>query len=182
MVEFFVLGGIAVLAYILYARVIAVKNAAREAASGIDVQLQKRRDLIPNVLTIAKKYMEHETSLLEELTALRATAERSGDDVGEKIKTDAQMSTALGNFFAVAENYPDLKADGPMMRAQETYEEVEAQISAARRFYNSAVTDLNNACETFPHSIFASMVGAKPLPWFEATEAARAPVNASDHL
>lgn len=186
LVEFFIfVGVILVVLYILYAKAIQIKNRAFEAASSIEVQLQKRRDLIPNVLTLAKKFMEHEKGLLSELTELRSRAGSVGsgpDALGDELALDSTIGSVLGRFFAVAENYPDLKSQATIVRAQETYEEVEGHIAAARRFYNSAVTDLNNAIETFPMSVFSSMVGAKRLPYFEASAEAAAPVSAEDYL
>ena len=85
-------------------------------------------------------------------------------------------------FFATAEAYPELRSAEAMTKAQDTYTEVEGHISAARRFYNAAVTDLNNAVEVFPGSVIAGMAGVKPMPFYEVEEAARAPVNAGDYL
>lgn len=171
--------------YWMYSKAIQIKNRSLEAASSIEVQLQKRRDLIPNVLMLANKFMDHEKQLLNELTALRSRA----DDVGDgpealkvELDLDSQIGSTLGQFFAVAENYPDLKSDAAIVRAQETYEEVEGHIAAARRSYNSAVTDLNNASETFPMSIFVSMIGAKPMPYFDSDAEAKTPVNAKDYM
>lgn len=184
--EFYIIIGIVLIGlYILYAKAIQIKNQAFEAASSIEVQLQKRRDLVPNVLTLAKKFMEHEKELLNELTELRSrtgSVGRGPEALGEELALDSSIGSAMGRFFAVAENYPDLKSQATIVRAQETYEEVEGHIAAARRFYNSAVTDLNNAIETFPMSVFASMVGAKRLPYFEASPDAAAPVSAEDYL
>lgn len=184
--EFYIIIGIGlVVLYILYAQAIRIKNKAFEAASSIEVQLQKRRDLIPNVLTLAKKFMEHEKDLLNELTDLRAKAGSVGsgpDAMGEELTLDQSIGNVMGRFFAVAENYPELKSQVTIVRAQETYEEVEGHIAAARRFYNSAITDLNNAIETFPMSVFANMVGARRMPYFEASVDAMKPVNAEDYL
>jgi len=184
--EFLIIAGLLLmLLYWMYARAIHIKNRAFEAASSIEVQLQKRRDLIPNVLTLAKKFMEHEKELLGELTELRSRANSIGsgpDGLKEELALDSTVGGILGRFFALAENYPDLKSQATIVRAQEAYEEVEGHVAAARRFYNSAVTDLNNAAETFPMSIFAGMVGAKPLPYFEADAKARPPINAKDHM
>ena len=185
--EYLIIVILLVIFYIIYARVIAMKNRVREAASSIQVQLQKRRNLIPNVLTLAKKFMEHEKDLLAELTALRVRAVQtpSGTDP-ETMKADLSLDSSigggLGNFFVVAENYPELKSQSTIVRAQESYEEVEGHIAAARRFYNSAVTDLNNMRETFPMSVIAAMVGVQEMPYFEATKDAYEPVNAADHL
>lgn len=184
--EFYIIIGIVLVGlYIPYATAIQIKNKAFEAASSIEVQLQKRRDLIPNVLTLAKKFMEHEKDLLNELTELRSkagTVGRGPDAMGEELALDQSIGSVMGRFFAVAENYPELKSQATIVRAQETYEEVEGHIAAARRFYNSAITDLNNAIETFPMSVFASMVGAKRMPYFEASAEAMKPVNAEDYL
>ncbi len=180
-----IIGLLLMLLYWMYARAIHIKNRAFEAASSIEVQLQKRRDLIPNVLKLAKKFMDHEKKLLGELTKLRVRANSavSGPDALPKgLELDSTINRALGQFFALAENYPDLKSQVAIVRAQETYEEVEGHIAAARRFYNSAITDLNGALETFPMSFFAKMVGAKKLPYFEANSDVAAPVNAEDYL
>ena len=171
--------------YGLYVSVIKMKNNAQEAMSGIDVQLRKRYDLIPNILTIANRYMEHEKGLLEEITALRSKAaslKADADTMSEKIQLDNAITSKMGQFFVNVENYPQLKADNTMMQAMQTYSEVEEHIAAARRFYNSAVKELNNAVEIFPSSVVASMVGIRPYPFFETDEGARQPVNASDYL
>lgn len=171
------------IAWSMYARAISVKNKASEAESAIDVQLQKRRDLVPNVLKLAKKFMEHEASILGELTELRSSMAGLQSGVSaEAIKMDGAISGALGRFFAVAENYPDLKSDTTVVNAQDTFEEVEGHIAAARRFYNAAVLENNNMCETFPMSFFAGMVGAKELPFFEATAEAKKPIDVDDYM
>ena len=169
----------------MYVNLIKLKNKAKEAMSGIDIQLRKRYDLIPNILTIAQKYMEHERGLLEEITRLRsqATAIRSdADTIGKKIDLDNQITAKMGQLMVNVENYPQLKADQTMMHAMQTYSEVEEHIAAARRFYNSAVNELNNAVEIFPSSVIAAFVGIKPCPFFETDESARQPVDARDYL
>ncbi len=179
--------GLAVLAggYAWYASIVTRKNKVAEALAGVDVQLTQRHDLIPNVLAIAKRFMAHEQGLLEDITALRAKAAAAPADpsrpeaMGEKFAAEAQLGSQLGRFFAVAENYPQLKSDGPMMEAQRSYQEVEANIAASRRFYNSAVTDLRNSTQVFPGTLFAGMAGVTtPPPFFEAAAADRAPVDA----
>lgn len=171
--------------YGMYVNLIKLKNKAKEAMSGIDIQLRKRYDLIPNILTIAQKYMEHERGLLEEITRLRsqATAIRSdADTIGKKIDLDNQITAKMGQLMVNVENYPQLKADQTMMHAMQTYSEVEEHIAATRRFYNSAVNELNNAVEIFPSSVIAAFVGIKPCPFFETDESARQPVDARDYL
>ena len=171
--------------YPMYVRLIQLKNKTKEAMSGIDVQLKKRYDLIPNILTIAQKYMEHERGLFDEITRLRTTAARiksDADTIGQKINLDNQIAAKMGQLMVNVENYPQLKADSTMMQAMQTYSEVEEHIAAARRFYNSAVKELNNAVEIFPSSVVAAMVGIRPYPFFETDESSRQPVNASDYL
>ena len=153
--------------------------------SGIDVQLKKRYDLIPNILTIAQKYMEHERGLFDEITRLRAAAagiKSDANTIGEKINLDNQISSKMGQLMVNVENYPQLKADGTMMQAMQTYSEVEEHIAAARRFYNSAVNELNNAVEIFPSSVVAEMIHIQSYPFFEASDEAKQPVNAADYL
>jgi LemA protein len=182
------LGVVLVALYAWYATIVARKNRVGEALSGIDVQLNQRHDLIPNVLAIAKRFMEHERGLLEEIAALRSRAagslgERDFGKIGEKFETEARLGLDMGRLFAVAENYPTLKADAPMIEAQRSYQEVETNIAAARRFYNSAVTDLRNAVQIFPGPLLAGLAGVTATPpFFEAPEAARGPVNAAEHL
>lgn len=173
-------------AYGVYVGLIQKKNKAKEAFSSIDVQLKKRYDLIPNVLFIANKYMDHERNLLEEITKLRAQAAKLPAELSnaeEKINLDGMISGKMGQLMVAVENYPQLKADGPMMQAMQTYSEQEEHIAAARRFYNSAVLEMNNAVEIFPSSLIAVMLNLKQLPFFEvANETERQAVDASKYL
>ncbi len=160
------------LGYAWYVSLIVRRNRAREALSSIDVQLRKRFDLIPNVLKLAQRYMDHEKGLLAELTALRAKVQEpyrrtDPSEVAAHIDASQALDAGLGRLFALAENYPDLKADTTIIRAQETYEEVEGHIAAARRFYNSAVGELNNAVEIFPGSLIADWAKVRPMPFYE---------------
>ena len=176
---------ILICAYSIYTSLIQKKNKVMEAFSSIDVQLKKRYDLIPNILTLASKFMEHEKGLFEEVTKLRTQAMSLPSDMesmGKKIQLDSKIKDLMGKIMVSVENYPELKSDQTMVTAMQTYNEVEEHIAAARRFYNSAVLELNNAVEIFPSSIFAAMVGAKKQEFFQAEEAARKAVNASDYL
>lgn len=171
-----------------YVSLIRRRNRVREALGLIDVQLLKRHDLIPNVLQLAKKFMAHEKDLMTGLTELRAAAEvpYGKDDpegVRKHLEAAGAMQGLLGRFFAVAEDYPDLRSSETIVTAQHTYSEVEGHIAAARRFYNSSVTDLNNAVEVFPGGMIASMAQVRAMPFFEVEDtAARAPVSAADHF
>ncbi|MBR1461317.1 LemA family protein [bacterium] len=189
MVKLIILGVVVVVAlafiYSIYVQVIQKKNNVREAMSSIDVQLRKRYDLIPNILTIANRYMDHEKSLFEEITALRSRATELRADantISEKIQLDNAIASKMGQLLVNVENYPQLKADNMMMQAMQTYSEVEEHIAASRRFYNSAVKELNNAAEIFPSSLVAAMIGIRPYPFFETDEASRQPINAEDIL
>jgi LemA protein len=182
------LGGAFVLLYVWYATIVKRRNRVTEALAGIDVQLQQRHDLIPNVLTIAKRFMEHEGALLTEITTLRAKAhqqvgERDFAKVAEKFEVEGRLGQQMGRLLMLSENYPQLRSDAPMMEAQRTYAEVEANIAAARRFYNASVAELSNAVQIFPGPLLAGVAGVKTVPpSFQTVDVARAPVDASKHL
>jgi LemA protein len=174
--------------YIWYAMIVTRRNRVSEALAGVDVQLQQRHDLIPNVLAIARRFMEHERTLLEEITELRNKANaqagsRDFADAEQRFATEKRLEAEMGRFFALAENYPQLQSQGPMMQAQRAYTEIEANLSAARRFYNSAVGELRNIVEIFPGNLFKGAAGVAVLPpFFETAETSRAPIDASRHL
>lgn len=171
--------------YTMYVALIQKRNKVKESMGGIDVQLKKRYDLIPNILVIANKFMEHERGLITEITALRSQASSlraDRDTISQKLDLDNQIATKMGQLIVNVENYPQLKSDQTMTQAMQTYSEVEEHIAAARRFYNSAVNDLNNAVEIFPSSVIASALNIQPYPFFKAEEAARTAVNAADYF
>ena len=167
--------------YLIYVQLIKKKNKVKEAEGSVDVQLKKRYDLIPNILTIAKKFMEHERSLIEDITKLRTQAAKA-NEMSEKTKLDNAIKGKMEQLMINVENYPQLKSDATMVQAMQTYAEVEEHIAAARRFYNSAVNELNNAVEIFPSSVIAGMLNIKAKPFFEVQENERRPINASDIL
>lgn len=181
---YIIAGVILVGGYIWYASLITRRNTVREAFSGIDVQLNKRHDLIPNILTIAQKFMEHERGLMETITNLRtrALSLEGKSNLEEKFAVEAELQQAMRQLMINVENYPQLKSDAPMVQAQQTYNEVEEHIAASRRFYNSAVTALLNAKQIFPGPVFANMAGIEDFPFYEADENAKTPVRASDFL
>lgn len=172
--------------YSVYVGVIQKKNKVKEAFAGIDVQLKKRYDLIPNILVTANKFMEHETALIEDITRLRTEAINKASDfsnIGDKIKLESELQSKLGQLFVSVENYPQLKSDQTMIQAMQTFSEVEEHIAASRRFYNAAVLDLNNAVEIYPSSMFASSMGLTTLPYFEITdEKEKAPIDAKAYF
>lgn len=172
-------------AYNLYVSIIKKKNKVMEAFSGISVQMKKRYDLIPNILTIANKFMEHEKSLMEEVTALRAKAvslPNNLDNLGKKLALDSEIRSKMGQLMVAVENYPQLKSDQTMTNAMQTYNEIEEHIAAARRFYNSAVLELNNAVEIFPSSVIAGMLNIHKQEFFQINEAETKPISASDYF
>ena len=183
-----VIGLVVIGGYTWYAAIVRRKNRVLEALAGIDVQLQQRHDLIPNVLTVARRFMEHERQLMAEITDLRSKAhqqvgERDFAKVAQKFETETRLAQQMGRLMMLAENYPQLKSDAPMLEAQRTYTEIETNIAAARRFYNATVTDLNNAVQTFPGSLLKGLAGVRETPpFFQTTEAARSAVDASKYL
>jgi LemA protein len=173
--------------YVLYARIIKNKNQVYEALSGIDVQLKNRNNLIPNILQIAKKFMEHEKDLISSVTELRTKSDTNYDEGDpEAVKAYMKMASALGaemdKLMISVEAYPDLKSDKTMQQAQLSYNEIETKIAAARRFYNASVKQLNNSIEIFPGNLIAPYAKASVMPFYETDEASRAPVDASSIL
>jgi len=172
-----------IILYSAYASVIKRKNKVKEAFSSINVQLKKRYDLIPNILTIANKFMEHERGLMEDLTKLRTevlSVPNNYENIERKLDLDNQIKNKMQQLLVSVENYPQLKSDQTMVTAMQTYNEVEEHIAAARRFFNSAVNDLNNAVEIFPSSLFAKKLGISAQEFFKVDEAETKPINASD--
>lgn len=182
-----ILGALAVFLYFWYISIVTKRNKAQESLSGIDVQLRQRSDLIPNILQIAKRFMEHEASLLNEITALRTEVAKSYDknnkaEVREHLTTASQLSDKMGSLMIAVENYPDLKSNDTMVQAMQTYNEVEAQISASRRFYNASVTSLNNSIQIFPGNLIARSIGITPFPFFETDSSVHNPIDAAKYL
>ena len=166
--------------YGIYVSVIKKKNNIKEAASGIDVQLNKRYDLIPNMLKIAAKFMEHEKEVFMAVSKYRESA-LNAQNMAEKFEADNKLVNAMHNFIARAEEYPELKSDVTMSNAQQAMAEVEEHIAAARRFYNSAVKEYKNALEIFPSSIVAKMIGLKDeYPFYEADEVVKERIDAKE--
>ena len=173
--------------YFLYNRLIKSRNMALAALSSIEIQLRKRYDLIPNVLSIAKKYMEHEKSTFDQITKLRTEALSNSDAedpsaVAKLFSDDAKLSGMMGKLMVSMEAYPELRAVESMKEAMATYQDVEDNISAARRFYNSAVNELKNAVDIFPSSMIASAININAMPFYEDPESdtIQSTVNAAE--
>jgi LemA protein len=146
----------------------------------IDTVLKKRYDLIPNLVATLSKYMEHEKSILTEVTKLRADANKPNTSNEQKIALDAKVSSALGSIMVAVENCHTLKANENVMHLQSTLNELEEQISATRRAYNQAVTDYNNAIEMLPTNFMASAMNYKRKQVFEIVESERKNVNVKE--
>ena len=161
-----VVGVLALAVAIIYNGLVRAKVRTDEAWSDISVQLKRRYDLIPNLVNTVKGYAAHEKSVFEEVTEARAQA-LNAQTVTEAAKADNQFQTALKSLFAVAEAYPDLKANQGFQQLQGELVDTEDKIQAARRFYNGAARDLNVKIQTFPTNIFASMMGFKTRDFFD---------------
>jgi LemA protein len=163
--------------YVWYAALITRRNKVREALSSVDVHLNQRHDLIPNIVSLAGRYMEHERALLTDVTRLREEARKTmpgtPTEAGKRFALEGELEQRVGQLLVRMEAYPELKADRPVMEAQQTWTEIEAQITASRRFYNAAVNQLNNAIQIFPGSIIAAIAGVAAMPFFEAPAEAR---------
>ncbi|MDM8564663.1 LemA family protein [Candidatus Halobeggiatoa sp. HSG11] len=165
---------------ILYNSLIDKKNQVDYAFGGMDVMLKKRYDLIPNLVKTVQKYAIHERELLEKITNLRSQAVHSNLSNEEKINLDNQLSGTIGQIMVAVESYPDLKANQNFLHLQASLNEVEEQISAARRAYNATVTDYNNGVEMFPTNIIAGMMRLKRKQVFTIAAPERQNVNVGE--
>ncbi len=157
----------------LYNKLVKTRQMVEEGWSGIDVQLKRRSNLIPNLLAAVKGYMKHEKSILTEVTQLRAgvkNAETQGPEA--RAKAENALSGGLLKLFAVMENYPDLKANENVMQFQQSLEEVEDQIQMSRRYYNGAVRNMNVLVESFPSNLVANQFGFISAEYFEIDDPA----------
>lgn len=172
-----IIGVVALIAILMYNSLIGKKNQVENIFAGVDAVLKKRFDLIPNLVASVSQYMQHEKSTLEKVTELRAAAMKPGISDEQKIALDAKLTSALGAINLAMEAYPDLKANENVMHLQRSLNEIEEQISAARRAYNQAVTDLNNAIEMFPTNLMAGWMNLSRRAVFEITVTERQNVN-----
>ena len=154
---------------------------AQEALSGIDVQLTRRADLIPNLVTTVKGYAAHEKSVFEEVTAARTrlTQAANSGTVEDKAQAEARLERAIGGVLAVAENYPDLKASANFLQLQDQLSDTEKQLAFARQFYNDATSTLNQRVITFPWLLFAGIAGVSKRAFYRAPETQQNPPDVS---
>lgn len=160
---------LAIIAIALYNGLVSSRNRVDEAWSDIEVQLKRRYDLIPNLVETVKGYAKHESGVFEQVTQARSQAMNAGS-MQEKLKDENQLSGALKSLFAVAEAYPELKANQNFMQLQGDLTDTEDKIQAARRFYNGNVRDFNTKIQQFPGSIFASMFSFTKREFFDIDE------------
>lgn len=150
----------------IYNSLIRLRNQVKEGWSGIDVQLKRRHDLIPNLVESVKGYQQHEKSTFEEVTNLRNQAMQAQGIEG-KAKAESALSLGLGKLFAVAENYPDLKASANFIDLQKNLAEIEDNLQNARRYYNATVRDFNIKVQSFPDNVVANAFHFESEPFFE---------------
>ena len=163
-----------------YNRLVGLRQNANQAFADIDVQLKQRQDLIPNLVETVKGYAAHESGTLEAVTAARAAATSAGS-VEQKVQAENALTGALRQLFAVSEAYPDLKANQNFLRLQDELGDVENKLAAARRFFNSAVSEFNAAIQQFPAALIAGAAGFTERSFFDIG-ADRAAVQAAPQV
>jgi LemA protein len=181
MIPLIILIGLIATVAVLYNILVARKNDVNRTFGSIDVLLKKRYDLIPNLVETARQYMGYESRLLNEITELRSKAANnllvSGED---RMKLESELGRKLFAVMAVAENYPDLKANQSFIMLQNSWKEIEDQLATARTLYNSSITRYNNAVEMFPTNLMATLMDCKPKALFESTPVEKENVKAGD--
>jgi LemA protein len=155
-----------------YNRLVGKRNQVRNGWGQIDVQLKRRADLIPNLVSAVQGYMDHERNLLTEIASARERALAAGDNVQERAEAENMLTQSLRSLFAVAESYPQLRASENMMQFQEEVASTENRIGFARQFYNDAVMEYNTTREVFPAVLFAGMLGFRHADLFTLDAAA----------
>jgi LemA protein len=161
---------VVVFAIAIYNKLVGMRNTVRSAWSDIDVQLKKRFDLVPSLVDTVKAYAKHEQGVFEKVTAARTQAMQGGSP-GELAKTENMFRSTLKSLFALAEAYPELKANSNFQQLQTQFENLEKSIESARRYYNAAVRDYNTQTETFPSVIIAGSFNFKAAEFFELESA-----------
>lgn len=165
---------IALLAVFIYNGLVSAKNAVMDSWSNIDVALKRRFDLIPNLVNTVKGYAAHESGTLEKVIAARNAAMNvPKGDINGQIAADHTLTASLRQVFALAESYPDLKANTNFLQLQDKLNEIESNLENARRYYNATVRENNNKVEGFPGVLFASSFGFHTFDFFESDEQSR---------
>ncbi len=164
-----------------YNNLVKLRNNRENAFADIDVQLQQRFDLVPQLVATVKGYASHEKDLLENITAAR-TAGVNASSIDDKIKADQQLTSALAGLRIQVEAYPDLKANQNFMQLQGELSDIENKLAAVRRFFNSATRELNNAVQTFPGNLVAGMFGFHKEAMYEIEASQRAEVEKAPEI
>lgn len=157
----------------IYNRLVALRQARKNAFADIDVQLKQRYDLVPNLVETVKAYASHEKGVFESVTQARAQVGNAQGTGTERIAAEAALGGALGRLLAVSENYPALQADQNFRQLQAELSDLENKIAAARRFFNNATSEYNTAVQSFPANLIASPLGFHDEPFFEVDAAER---------
>lgn len=164
---------VAIFAVFSYNRLVSLRQAWKRAYADIDVQLRQRHDLVPNLVETVKGYAAHESGVFTAVTQARASA-MSARSVGERGAAEGALTSAIGNLMAVAENYPQLKANENFRQLQDELADLENKIAAARRFLNNAVAEYNTAIQQFPAGLFAGAMGFEAAEMFQLSETEKA--------
>lgn len=171
-----VVGVVVVAVVVMYNSLVSLRNRVSEAWSDIDVQLKRRYDLIPNLVNTVKGYATHESSVFDQVTKARSQAMQAGS-AHDKAEAENVLSGTLKSLFAIAEAYPDLKANQNFLELQRELSDTENKIQASRRFYNGNVLELNNKIEMFPSNVIAGIFHFVKSEFFEVAEAEKEPVQ-----
>ena len=164
---------------VVFNSLVAKKNRVKNAFASVDVQLKKRYDLVPNLIATVNQYMQHEQVTLAKLTELRGLAQSGRLGTRGRVELENQFSQAMESIMVSVENYPDLKASQNFLALQGSLNEIEEQLSAARRTFNAVTTDYNDAVEMFPSNLLAGLIGYRLRPLFEMPAIERENPNAA---
>lgn len=175
-VEWVIIGIVVFVAFIFlyyFNRFATLGNRIDNSLSQIDVQLKRRADLIPNLIETVKGYVKHEKSAIKAVTDARKALVSAGNDLAKRVKADNQLESALKTIFALAENYPDLKANTNFLELQRELATTEDKIAYSRQYYNDSILSYNDLCKTAPGVFFAKLYGKKPREYLHIAESER---------
>lgn len=161
----------------IYNRLVALRQNREQSFADIDVQLKQRFDLIPNLVDTVKGYASHEKQVFENITEARAGVQGAGGNTSKRIAAENQLTSALMNLYAVAENYPDLKANDNFKQLMGEISDIENKLAAARRFFNNATAELNTSIQQFPAVLVAGILGFRREEFFELGDEQRAALD-----
>ena len=173
MIALIIIGVILIITLVIYNSLVGMRNKVKQARSGIDVYLNQRFDLIPNLVECVKGYSKHEQEIFTEIANLRASYMKQP----QNIKSAENLNNKINQLIAVAENYPELKASEQYLNLQNNLTKIESQLQAARRIYNTEVTNYNTKIEVIPNNLIAGLFGFKQEELFEIEEHKRENIN-----